>query len=399
MRIRASVAALVSLGVLAPASTLVDVSPPVPSPLRHAEILVRRGDSLERALRRDVAAAEVRGLLDALRGVVDPRRLRPGDSIRLTRTADGALARVSYWPSRLGGHEVRRDGGTWSVRPVAAPVETQVRAVAAGLEGSLFATLAELGEAPELSTRVVELFEWDFDFAADCLPSDRFRLLVEKRYVEGEFVGYGEVLAAQYESAERPVLTAVGFRRPDGTTAHYDLEGRSVRKAFLRAPLEFSRITSGYTHARLHPILGGLRPHLAVDYAAPAGTPVRAVADGVVERAGWDGGNGLSVRLRHPHGYRTLYNHLSRLGVRAGQRVAQRDVIGRVGSTGLSTGPHLDYRVMKDGQWVNPLGERFVPGDPVPDAERPAFEAEAEMLLARLAREAPYPAEPAPADL
>jgi murein DD-endopeptidase MepM/ murein hydrolase activator NlpD len=398
MRIRA-LAVLVGLGVLAPASALLDLPPPAPVRLSHTEIRVRRGDSLEQALRRDLAAAEVPPVLTALRGAVDPRRLRPGDVLRVARTPEGAVVRVSYWPTRLGGHEARRNGPTWSVKRVTAPVETRVRGVAAALDGSLFATLADLGETPALTTRVVELFEWDFDFAADCLPTDRFRLLVEKQYVEGEFAGYGDVLAAQYESADRPVLTAVGFRRSDGTTAYYDLDGRSVRKAFLRAPLEFSRVTSGYSHARLHPILGGLRPHLAIDYAAPTGTPVRAVADGVVESAGWDGGNGLSVRLRHAHGYRTLYNHLSGVAVRAGQRVAQRDVIGRVGSTGLSTGPHLDYRVMKDGQWVNPLDERFVPGDPVPEDLRAAFAEQAEALLERLEREAPYPAEADPAEL
>src|SRR5439155_578691 len=152
-----------------------------------------------------------------------------------------------------------------------------------------------------------------------------------------------------------------------GRDAFYDLDGRSLKKSFLKSPLEFTRITSGFTYARPHPILGGVRPHLAIDYAAPVGTPVRAVADGVVTAAGWDGGNGVSVTIRHRSGYATMYNHLSKIdaGVRRGVRVRQRQVIGYVGATGLATGPHLDYRVSKHGQFVNPLSERFIPGEPI----------------------------------
>lgn len=171
-----------------------------------------------------------------------------------------------------------------------------------------------------------------------------------------------------------------------------------MRKAFLRAPLDFTRITSGYSHARRHPILGGVRPHLAIDYGAPGGTPVRAVADGVVRQAGWNGGNGLSITLRHAHGYRTMYNHLSKVAVKRGQRVRQRQIIGRVGSTGLSTGPHLDYRVIKNGRFVNPLAEKFVPGAPVPADQREAFQGTLEALLQRLDREAPFAPDASPVD-
>jgi murein DD-endopeptidase MepM/ murein hydrolase activator NlpD len=174
-----------------------------------------------------------------------------------------------------------------------------------------------------------------------------------------------------------------------GKTGYFDADGRSVRKMFLRAPLDFTRITSSYSHARPHPILGGLRPHLAVDYGAPLGTPVHAVADGVVETTGWKGGYGFSVTLRHARGYKTMYNHLSRVDVRPGQRVRQREVIGRVGSTGLSTGPHLDYRVIRHGRFVNPLAQKFVPGSPVPSARRAAFQRHLESLLQRLNRAAP----------
>src|SRR2546428_2450066 len=152
--------------------------------------------------------------------------------------------------------------------------------------------------------------------------------------------------------------------------AYYDLAGRSLRKSFLKSPLEFSRVTSGFTYARPHPILGGVRPHLAIDYGAPVGTPVRAVADGVVVHAGWNGGHGIQVHLRHRSGYETQYNHLSRIapGLQAGARVRQKQIIGNVGATGLATGPHLDYRGAKNGPFVDALGAQFIPGEPVPAA-------------------------------
>jgi murein DD-endopeptidase MepM/ murein hydrolase activator NlpD len=190
------------------------------------------------------------------------------------------------------------------------------------------------------------------------------------------------------------VLTSVGFGEAPGRRDYYDATGRSVRKMFLRAPLDFTRVTSGYSHARFHPVLGGYRPHLAVDYGAPIGTPVRAVADGVVTRSGWNGGYGISISLRHARGYETMYNHLSKSHVRPGERVRQRQVIGRVGSTGLSTAPHLDYRVRKGGVFVNPLGEKFVPGSPVPAHRREAFSVHVDALLERLDAQAPFPARP-----
>jgi murein DD-endopeptidase MepM/ murein hydrolase activator NlpD len=261
----------------------------------------------------------------------------------------------------------------------------RVEAVYGEVERSLFEAVEALGESPQLVVELVEIFSSDFDFTADTRSGDRFRLLVEKRYAGDQFVDYGQILVAQYLSDGR-VLTGVAYERAGGRVAYYDPDGRSLKKSFLKSPLEFTRITSGFTWARPHPILGGVRPHLAVDYAAPIGTPVRAVADAIVVAAGWNGGNGIQVHLRHRSGYETQYNHLARLapGVRPGARVSQRQVIGYVGSTGLSTGPHLDYRVAKNGTFVNPLGERFIPGEPLSGAERGHFVREARTLVRRL---------------
>jgi murein DD-endopeptidase MepM/ murein hydrolase activator NlpD len=305
----------------------------------------------------------------------------------VTSDPDGEIVDITYQRTPIERYVISRGEGTWTARHVREPIETRMEAVTGSVAASLFNAMDELGEKPALTARFVQIFESEFDFSADALPGDRFRMLVEKHYARGRLVGYGSIEVAEYRSAGRRPLIGVLHESRGGRRAYYDPQGRSLKKMFLRSPLDFTRITSGFSHARRHPILGGIRPHRAVDYAAPVGTPVRAVADGVVRRAGWDGGSGLSIRLRHARGYETMYNHLSRLHVRKGQRVRQRQVIGRVGSTGLSTGPHLDYRVIKNGVFVNPLGEKFVPGASLSAPERRAFQERARALLERLGLE------------
>lgn len=364
---------------------------PAPTAPEPIEVTLKRGETLETALRRaGLEGAEAAAIVAGLRASVNMRRLAPGERLSVQPVPDGA-PEITWTRSPAERYEVRSSDGRWTVSAVRPDVETRVVAVAGEVRDSLFASVERLGENATFTARLVSLFEWDFDFAADSLPGDRFRCLVEKRYVGDELLGYGDILVAQYASAGRPVLTSVSFADPGGRPEYFDASGRSVRKMFLRAPLDFTRITSGFSHARHHPILGGLRPHLAVDYGAPVGTPVRAVADGTVTMAGWDGGFGLSISLRHPRGYETMYNHLSRLDVKRGDRVRQRQIIGRVGTTGLSTGPHLDYRVRKAGVFVNPLGEKFIPGAPVPAHRRDAFAVHVKALLERLDAQVPFP--------
>jgi murein DD-endopeptidase MepM/ murein hydrolase activator NlpD len=338
-------------------------------------------------VRSGLERADATVVIGLLQGAVDMRRLAPGERLLVTRDAGDAVIALTYWRSPIERYELSRAENGWALRAVRVPVETRIAVVSGRLEDSLFASMDRLGEGPALTAAFVSLFEWDFDFAADSLPGDRFRLLVEKRFGGDQFLGYGGILVAQYRSAGRAPLTTVSFADGQGRDAYYDASGRSVKKMFLRAPLDFTRITSGFSHARLHPILGGVRPHLAIDYGAPPGTPVRAVADGIVIGSGWNGGNGISVTIRHARGYETMYNHLSAATVRVGERVRQRAIIGRVGATGLATGPHLDYRVKKNGQFVNPLGERFIPGEPVSARRKPAFDQHLEALLERLERE------------
>jgi murein DD-endopeptidase MepM/ murein hydrolase activator NlpD len=372
-----------------------DVTPPSPEPsaTRVQTVELERGDTLVRALVRGGiapgAANEVAGLLK--KGGADLRRLRPGDTLAITWSGQRPVA-INWESSAWLAFTLETTENGWTVRRERVTPEVRVEPVRGNVISSLFQAVEDARESPQLVLRLVEIFPSDFDFTADTRSGDRFRLLVEKRYTGDRFVEYGRILVAQYLTEAR-TLTGIAFDRSGrGRLAYYDPSGRSLRKSFLKSPLEFTLVTSGFTYARPHPILGGVRPHLAIDYAAPVGTPVRAVADGTVASAGWDEGNGISIRLRHRSGYQTMYNHLSKLaaGIRPGARVVQRHVIGYVGMTGLATGPHLDYRVTKNGVWVNPLSERFIPGESIATSERAEFQAHTHALLTRLEREAAF---------
>jgi len=241
----------------------------------------------------------------------------------------------------------------------------------------------------ELSMAVAEVFAGDIDFTVDLQPGDRFAVAVDKASRGGLFAGYGPVVAAEFVNAGRQ-LRAVAFTPPGGRAGYYDEHGRSLKRFLLASPLKFTpRVNSRFSRSRFHPVLRIYRPHLGVDYAAAYGAPVVAAAGGVVTRAGAGGEAGRMVQIRHPNGYETLYMHLSAIadGVRAGARVDQGQIIGRVGSSGLSTGPHLDYRIRRNGAYVNPLVEhkRMPPGDPIEPSAMPLFEAARDRALALLA--------------
>jgi murein DD-endopeptidase MepM/ murein hydrolase activator NlpD len=366
----------------------VGLTPPIDVPVQAAPSFLRilgKGRTLQDALQDNgLGSAQAVEVIRALRPHLDFRRLRPTDALEFQHDARGAVSRVVYRQSPVDAWEALRADDEWRAGRLHVPVEHRLVLVAGTVEGSLFESIESLGEPAQVVIDFADVFAYEFDFASDSQPGDRFRMLVEKVYTEDRFVRNGRILLAEYESGGRR-HTGIYFR--DGEAGgYYSPEAESLRRAFLRSPLEFTRITSGYTRARRHPILGGVRPHLAVDYAAPAGTPVWAVADGVVEFAGYSGGNGNTVVLRHRAGIKTMYNHLSRFakGVRKGVAVEQRRVIGYVGSTGLSTGPHLDYRVMRDGVFINPLKHAFIPGRPVSPASRAAFAQHRDALMEEL---------------
>ena len=366
------------------------VLPTFPTTVQSVEM--RRGDTLARALARGgIEARAANELVTQFgRNGADLRRIRAGAMIEITWNSRNEPLEIRYEASPWLSFAARPVNGGWRVGRAETVPEMRVEVVSGVVQRSLFDAVERTGESARLVLELVEIFSSDFDFTADTRAGDRFRLLVEKRYAGDAFVDYGRILVAQYASGGK-TLTGVAFERAS-RSGHYDLAGQSLRKSFLKSPLEFTRITSGFTYARPHPILGGVRPHLAIDYAAPVGTPVRAVADGVIVHAGWNGGNGIQVHLRHRSGYETQYNHLSRIapGLRAGLRVRQKQIIGNVGATGLATGPHLDYRVARNGTFVNPLSEKFIPGEPIPAATRADFNRYAQELVARLEIAAPF---------
>jgi len=356
---------------------------------------VPRGATLGLMLQRhELHAPDFEGLLGAIAGVFDPRKLRTDQAYRLERTLSGCVRLFEYEvdPERVLRVTVRPDNQhVFDAAIVEYESTTRTKVVKAVItpeNSSLFGAMAAAGERPELPVALADIFGGEVDFRVDLQQDDRFAVLVDEVVRDGRFVKYGPVQAAMIEAGGRPV-TAIRFTPPSGKTGYYDEDGRSLQRFFLRSPLRFQpQVTSGFSRARLHPVLHVVRAHLGVDYRAPHGAPVIAVAHGTVTGAGWRGGGGRTVSIRHANGYESYYLHLSSIapGVKRGARIAQGQVIGRVGATGVATGPHLDYRLRKSGVFVNPLLEhrKMPPGDPVPADALEAFTKVRDAALVRL---------------
>jgi murein DD-endopeptidase MepM/ murein hydrolase activator NlpD len=271
-------------------------------------------------------------------------------------------------------------GGDWHARFRDFARRVALARCAGTVNGPLAQAMRLAGGPAEVTYKMADVLRWDLDFNRDLRLGDRFEVLYEQVYLDDSNVGSGAVVALSYENRGQ---RHEAYRFED---AYYDGEGRPLQKMFLRSPLPFSRVTSRFSKRRFHPVLKVNRPHWGVDYGAPTGTPVRATAGGHVAFAGRKGGAGNMVELRHVAGYRTAYLHLSRFakGVRAGSRVAQGEIVGYVGSTGLATAPHLDYRVKKDGRWIDPLSIQVTPAEPIPFSRLPAFHAARNELRRRL---------------
>lgn len=315
------------------------------------------------------------------------RRLRPGQLVSAYTTLEGKLVRAEF-PlaephTRLVTHR-SNDGFVASVEALPTSVTTVYRS--GEIQTSLFAATDAADIPDSIAVQLAEIFSGEIDFHRDLRRGDRFHVSYESVIANGRPVTSGRVLAAEFVHDGR-TLRAVYFDRGDGSGAYYDANGKSLRKAFLRSPLEFSRVTSGFTNARFHPVLKRWRAHRGIDYGAPIGTRIRATGDGVVDFVGRQGGYGNLIVLRHTGGYSTAYGHLHRFasGIRRGSRVSQGDVIGFVGQTGLASGPHLHYEFRMHGTPVNPLRIALPDAKPL-DAEALAnFRPHAETVIASLA--------------
>jgi murein DD-endopeptidase MepM/ murein hydrolase activator NlpD len=346
------------------------VAPPPPEPaLVEEKILVTPRATLADLLkRRGFTDREIHDLRESVKPVYDLGKIRAGQEIRLAARADGPWQRLEYDVDETQYLVVSRKGDGIEAEMKYVPVEFRTAFVSGVIEDSLIAALNAAGEEDSLAIDLVErCFGWDIDFNTDLRKGDSFRVFVEKRYLDGRFAGYRDILAAEFVNEGR-VFRAFRYTYPDTKASDYfDEAGGSRRKDFLRSPIKFARITSRFTSSRFHPIHKIYRPHYGVDYAAPIGTPIQATADGTVTFAGRDGAAGNAVKMTHKNAYGTAYLHLSRFGpgVRKGAVLKGGDIVGYVGSTGDSTGPHLDYRIYYHGSPVNPLGHKFKPADPL----------------------------------
>lgn len=354
---------------------------------------VRRGDTIGGLLAR--AGVDDEGLLALVR--TDPAartlyQLRPGQQVRVATDADGALVELRFSPSATQALTIRREGESLHAERAEAVVETRVALKAGVIVSSLFGAADAIGLPDAITLALADAFSGDIDFYHDLRRGDRFAVLYETLHVDGEPAGAGRIVAAEFENRGK-LLTAFRWIAPDGTEGYFTEEGRSARKAFLRSPMAFSRVTSGFTLARRHPIFREWRAHRGVDYGAPTGTPVRATGSGVVAFAGRQGGYGNVVVLRHGGSATTLYAHLSRFAkdLRAGERVEQGDTIGYVGQTGWATGPHLHYEFRVGDVPRDPQSIALPTAEPVPPGQLGAFSAAIAPAVAQLdvARRAP----------
>ena len=347
---------------------------------------VRPGENFGTLLAsQQIGSDQLEAMLAALEGVFDPRRMHEGQAWRLLRTGNGQVRLFEY---EIDGRSVLRitPNADTAGEFVAEVVPYNVRVTRVEVSGtineetsSLFAAMSSAGEQPDLSVALADIFSGEVDFNTDLQPGDSFHLITDKAVRDGRFVGYGPVAAAELVNEDRH-LVAFRFQPSGAPPGYYDAAGRSLKRFFLRSPLKFDpQISSGFSRSRLHPILNMRRAHLGVDYRAPIGAPVVAVADGAVTFAGWTSGGGRTVRIRHASGFESGYLHLSAFGagIRAGVHVSQGQLIGRVGMTGLATGPHLHYELRKGGAVVNPMSEhkKLPPGEPIPLREMDAFKA------------------------
>ncbi len=315
------------------------------------------GETLYQYLvKNDISPAEILHIQEKLEPVVDISRLNAGTKFSIHYNAEGKIVQFDYQPNQLDAYYIKiPQNEMGSIEVSKDEIFREIVCIEGEIEASLYQSMIEHFNSGELAMELAEIFAWDIDFLTECQPGDKFKILVEKLY-RGDFYRWGDILAAVYEGEMLSTHTAILFEDPSGNSDYYDDDGRCLRKAFLRAPLNYKYISSHYTESRLHPILRVWRPHLAIDYAAPTGTPVVSIGAGTVISRYWhQGGYGNYVEIRHPNGYVTGYGHLSRFaqGLHVGQRVEQGEIIGYVGATGLATGPHLDFSISKDGKRFN----------------------------------------------
>ena len=361
-----------------------------PKLLRSDHRIEPRSTAFDGLLAAGVTPSIASAIVEAARPIKNLSRVAAGTRVTVFRTPYplSEVLRLAFRISETEALVLEREpspGAKWSARLNTLPVETIRRTFTGVVRSTLWDSADASGLDSDLIVELAEIFAWEVDFNRDVRPGDRWRIVVAEREVEGKRAGWEPISAAEYVNAGE-THTAVRFEAGPGHGEYFAPDGESLRRKFLKSPLRFGRITSGFSHRRFHPILKIRRPHLGVDYGAPTGTPVMSVGDGTVAKASYDPASGRHIVVRHGSGYATAYRHLSRFaeGIRPGRKVRQGEVIGYVGSTGLATGPHLHFEFHENGRVLNPIGRKFPSADPVPAARHAEFETAARAALAGL---------------
>ena len=311
----------------------------------------------------DATVNSVHGALEAAE--FNLRRARPGDQLRLV-FRNGQLDVLDYRRNLMTEWQVRRDGDRYIGRKRELEREQRAEYVELNVETTLWDAAKAAGENTDIAITLSDVFAWDVDFYRDVQKGDRMRAIVEKVVHKGKTLQYGRVLAAEYAGSTVGTKRSFRYALPDGTETYFTEEGLSARKTFLKSPLKYAHVNSGFG-SRFHPVLNYVGNHNGVDYQASVGTPVWAVSDGTVTKAGWDHGGGNIFCVKHVMSFETCYMHLSKILVKAGQRVAPKLVIAESGNTGAwATGPHLHFGLKRGGKWTNPLSQNFPRAEPLP---------------------------------
>ena len=337
---------------------------------------VKKGDNIGSLLRPWLGKDELNAAIKAASSVFKVRRLRPGQIFSVERCAEsGSVSRLLYDIDEDSRLVICRDEKGFTASVNVYPIDTKIVRVSGEVKTSLFDAMADVGEGSDLAFQFADVFCHQVDFVNDVQEGDIFEVIVEKRFLEGDFRGYGDIVAARFYN-NGVIFEAFRFEDEDGVGHYYAADGTSLETQFLKAPLNFTRISSHYSMNRRHPVFGKVRPHEGVDYAAPRGTPVKALGEGEVTFVGWKPGYGRSVAIKHNGGVDTHYAHLARYAksLKRGDKVEQGQVIGYVGASGTATGPHLDFRVRKNGKYIDPLKLTGNRTEPIPFEKKLVFE-------------------------
>lgn len=355
----------------------------------HREVIVAKGDTLSTLFEKvGLPAALVHDVLASDKQAKQFTQLKHGQKLEFELGRDGQLTNLHSKINDVESISLSKNAKSYTFNRITAKPTVRSAYVHGVINSSLSQSAARAGLSHSLTMDMASVFGYDVDFAQDIRQGDEFDVIYEQKVVNGKAVGNGPILSARFTNRGK-TYTAVRYTNKQGNSSYYTAEGNSMRKAFIRTPVDFARISSRFSMGRKHPILNKIRAHKGVDYAAPRGTPIKAAGDGKVLLAGRRGGYGNTVIIQHGNTYRTLYGHMQGFakGIKTGGNVKQGQVIGYIGTTGLSTGPHLHYEFQVNGVHVDPLGQKLPMADPIAKSERARFLQQSQPLMARMAQE------------